>query len=134
MGVAARRLRSANVPTLITALQNWDELARLLPGARGQIAGNVLLGPVCDRAEGLMAAATGDAVLAPPLLRRALAGFETLGAGFEVARTQEELASAVGGEEGRSLRDAALAAYERLGAAPSTERLRVAVARPDKQV
>jgi len=111
----------------LVALQNWDELAKLLPRARDQIAGNVLLGPVCDRAEGLMAAATGEAVLAPLLLRRALAGFETLGAGFEVARTQEELASAVGGEEGRSLRDAALAAYERLGAAPHGERLRVAL-------
>jgi hypothetical protein len=72
-----------------------------------------------------MAAAAGDAGLAPPALRRALAGFETLGASFEVARTQEELAAVVAGEEGHSLREAARAAYERLGAAPHVERLRV---------
>lgn len=117
----------------LVALQNWDELADFLPRVREQIAGNVLLGPAWDRAEGLMAAAAGEAALASAALRRALAGFETLGAAFEVARTQEHLAAMVGGEEGVALREAARAAYERLGAAPHTERLREAVARPDKQ-
>jgi hypothetical protein len=55
-----------------------------------------------------------------------LVGFEALGAAFEVARTQERLAEVLGGHEGRLLRDAALGAYERLGAGPFVERLRVA--------
>jgi hypothetical protein len=50
-----------------------------------------------------------------------------LGAAFEVARSQERLAEVVGGREARLLREAALAAYERLGAAPYVERLRVAL-------
>jgi hypothetical protein len=111
----------------LVALRSWEELAALVPKAREQIAGNALLGPVCDRAVGLMAAAAGDAAVAPPALRRALAGFEMLGAAFEVARSQERLAEVVGGRESRLLREAALAAYERLGAAPYVERLRVAL-------
>jgi hypothetical protein len=111
----------------LVALRSWEELAALVPKAREQIAGNALLGPVCDRAVGLMAAATGDAAVAPPAFRRALAGFEMLGAAFEVARSQERLAEVVGGREARLLREAALAAYERLGAAPYVERLRVAL-------
>jgi hypothetical protein len=110
----------------LVALRNWEELAIFLPKAREQISGNALLGPVCDRAEGLMAAAAGDRALAPPALHRALVGFEALGAAFEVARTQERLAEVLGGHEGRLLRDAALGAYERLGAGPFVERLRVA--------
>jgi class 3 adenylate cyclase/tetratricopeptide (TPR) repeat protein len=109
----------------LVALRNWDELADFLPRVREQIAGNVLLAPVCDRADGLMAAATGDAAKAQPALRRALATFEALGAGFEVARTQDYLAAVVGGQEGRVLREAARAAYERLGAAPHVERLAI---------
>lgn len=111
----------------LVALEYWEDLAGFVPRARDQIAGNALLGPVCDRAEGLMAAATGDSAAAASALRRALAGFEMLGAAFEVARTQERLAEVTGGPEGRSLRESALAAYERLGAIPSVERLRVAL-------
>jgi class 3 adenylate cyclase len=110
----------------LVALRNWKELASFVPKAREQISGNALLGPVCDRAEGLMAAAAGDRALAPPALHRALVGFEALGAAFEVARTQERLADVLGGQEGRLLREAALGAYERLGAGPFVERLRVA--------
>jgi hypothetical protein len=113
----------------LVALQEWDQLAGFVPRVREQIDGNVLLGPVCDRAEGLMAAAEGDPAAATAALRRALAAFETLGAAFEVALTQEQLAAVVGGEEGRSLREAALGAYERLGATPFVERLRVALGR-----
>ena len=111
----------------LVALRSWEELAALVPKAREQIAGNALLGPVCDRAVGLMAAAARDAAMAPAALRRAVDGFEMLGAAFEVARSQERLAEMVGGREARLLREAALAAYERLGAAPNVERLRVAL-------
>ena len=41
--------------------------------------------------------------------------------------TQEQLAEVVSGREARLLREAAVAAYERLGAAPYVERLRVAL-------
>jgi class 3 adenylate cyclase len=111
----------------LVALRSWGELAALVPKAREQIAGNALLGAVCDRAEGLTAAATGDAAAAQRALRRALAGFERLGAAFEVARTQEQLAEVLSSREARLLREAAVAAYERLGAAPHVHRLRVAL-------
>jgi hypothetical protein len=111
----------------LVALRSWEELAALLPKAREQISGNALLDPVCDRAEGLAAANADNVALARSALRKALAGFETLGAAFEVARSQERLAEVVGDQEGLLLRESALAVYERLAAAPHVERLRVAL-------
>jgi hypothetical protein len=74
-----------------------------------------------------VAAAADNPAVATSALRKALDGFEMLGAAFEVARTQERLAEVVGGREARLLREAALAAYESIGAAPCVERLRVAL-------
>ena len=88
-----------------------------------------LAGPASDRAEGLARAAAGDRSAAEALLRRALDAFGRMGAVFEAALTSERLAAvaAVAADaDAAHLRAAALAVYERLGAAPHVERLRAA--------
>ena len=111
----------------LVALRRWQELRDFLPKIQPHIAGNALLGPVCDRAEGLMALAGGDWRTATAALRRALHGFQALGAIFETARTGEQLAELLDAREARSLREAALEVFERLGALPHMERLRAAL-------
>jgi DNA-binding NarL/FixJ family response regulator len=70
------------------ALGEWDRLRAFLPDARRRSASLAILGPVCDRAEGMVASADGDTERAIELLREALAGFERLGVPYEVARTK----------------------------------------------
>jgi len=57
------------------------------------VAGNALLAPYCDRAEGLVHGQAGRTRQAAQALRRALARFEQLGVPFEAARTREQLAA-----------------------------------------
>lgn len=99
-------------------------MAALLPTARANIAGNALLGPVCDRAEGIATAEAGHRGEAAGLLRAARAGFDTLKVPFETARTLEDLA-AIGSDRGaRPALEAALATYDRLGARPHSDAVR----------
>jgi hypothetical protein len=70
---------------------DWVAVRAMLPQARDNIAGNALLGPWCDRAEG-MAAAEGNRGDADKALSRAVRTFDDLGVVFEAARTREELA------------------------------------------
>ena len=77
------------------ALGDWERLRAFLPDARRRSATLAILGPVCDRAEGMVAAADGDTDRAIELLRRALAGFERLGVPYEIARTKTLLADAL---------------------------------------
>jgi hypothetical protein len=67
------------------------------------------------------------------LLRQAAAAFQRFELPFELARTREWLADAVSDTvERRSLLDAALSAYEQLGADLHTERVRAALATQDQ--
>ena len=72
----------------LTALADWPTLAAFLPTARGAVAGNALLAPVCDRAEGQLLAAAGRQREAEETLRRAVRGFEQLSVPYEAARTR----------------------------------------------
>jgi class 3 adenylate cyclase/tetratricopeptide (TPR) repeat protein len=77
----------------LTALQDWDEVEKLLPLARAKVPGLAVLGPSCDRAEGVLAHARGDPARGFATLERAVAGFEALGTRAEVDATREILAS-----------------------------------------
>ncbi len=73
----------------LIALEDWDELRRLLPLARPHAAGLAILAPCCDRAEGIVAGARADGAAAREGLERALAGFESLGAAMEAEATRK---------------------------------------------
>ena len=77
------------------ALGDWDRLRAFLPEARRRSASLAILGPVCDRAEGMVAVADGDTDQAIDQLRLAIAGFARLGVPYELARTQALLANAL---------------------------------------
>src|SRR4051812_3915386 len=100
----------------------------MLPTARGDVDGNALLGPWCDRAAGLAAAAEGNRREAEEALARALRTFDELGARFEAARTREQLAGLRPPDDARTLLSAALRVYEELGATPSADRARALLA------
>jgi hypothetical protein len=106
----------------LSALGKWDPLREFLPEARRVSRGLAVLGPACDRAEGVLLRATGDAERGGRLLGKALDGFETLRVPFEAARTREELARLDGPELARHL-ERAYETYERLGARPHAERV-----------
>jgi class 3 adenylate cyclase/tetratricopeptide (TPR) repeat protein len=108
----------------VVQLQDWNALPDALAGARRVQDALVILGPGCDRAEGMALAAAGESTHAETLLRKALARFEELGVPFETARTLEALATVVPPGERRTLSERAGEIYERLGARPSLERLR----------
>jgi tetratricopeptide (TPR) repeat protein len=75
----------------LIALQEWDELERFVPLVRRYVPGLAILGPCCDRAEGLVTRARGDPMAATAALERALAGFDALNAGAEAAATRHLL-------------------------------------------
>jgi DNA-binding NarL/FixJ family response regulator len=112
-----------------------------LPAARaaavelGEMAARVgapALRHAATDAAGAVALAEGDARIALEHLREAWEGWRDLDAPFEVARVRVLLASAyaaLGDEEGaRMEREAALEAFEHLGARPNVERLAAAAA------
>jgi tetratricopeptide (TPR) repeat protein len=108
----------------LVAMSDWQGLQEFLSQARVSGSGSPLLGPTCDRAEGQMAAARGKPEEAEAQLRRALEGFERLKVPFEIARTQEALASVSPPAEAGPLLRRALETYERLEAKPHAERVR----------
>jgi len=108
----------------LVALADWTALGDALPAIRGNVAGNTLLGPHCDRAEGRLHAAAGRPRAAATALRRALAGFTALGVPFEVAGTHEMLAEIGPAAGARASLDTALAIYHQLGAEPSARAVR----------
>ena len=115
----------------LVALEDWRAVDQLLPAARASVTGNALLALFCDRAEGLGHARGGRLPQARRALRRALAGFDRLGVPFEAARTREHLAALEPAGTARPLLQAALSTYERLGAVPRQQALRVALTRRD---
>ncbi|HYJ72658.1 MAG TPA: hypothetical protein VE265_09310, partial [Actinomycetota bacterium] len=118
------------LPEALVALEDWPGVTELLPLARAAVVGNALLAPACDRAEGLAHAHAGRTREAAQALRRALAGFERLGVPFEAARTREQLAAVEPPGAARSLLEAALATYERLGCAPRGRAVRARLRAP----
>ena len=85
-------LHARSLLEALVALEDWDEVGRFVPLARRQVAGLAILGPCCDRAEGLAARARGNGTTATALLERALRGFEALNAGSETMATRHLLA------------------------------------------
>ena len=77
----------------LAALEDWSALEEVLPRARAATAGNALLEPFCDRASGLMTAASGDRRSAETYLVRALTGFRHLGVRYQAERTLEAIAA-----------------------------------------
>jgi hypothetical protein len=106
----------------LVAQQDWEGVREFVPSARSIADGMAILGPACDRAEGLAEAAAGKRWSATELLKGALGAFERLSVPFEAARTREALAGITGAEESRDYLEHAMAAYERLGALPYHER------------
>lgn len=94
------------------AVRDWDRLRAFLPDARRRSASMAILGPICDRAEGMVKAADGDADQAVELLQRAAAGFERLGVPYEIARTKSMLANVL--PDGDAMLAEALASAESL--------------------
>jgi class 3 adenylate cyclase/tetratricopeptide (TPR) repeat protein len=76
----------------LCALQDWDAVEEFLPLARNQVSGLAVLGPCCDRAEGLLAIARGNRNRSAEAFERALAGFAALKAGAEATATREVIA------------------------------------------
>jgi DNA-binding NarL/FixJ family response regulator len=106
------------------ALGDWDRLRAFLPEARRRSAKLAILRPVCDRAEGMVATADGDADRAAELLRRALAGFERMGVPYEISRTKALLANVL--PDGDAMLAEAIATAESLlgdrGSQPTPQR------------
>jgi class 3 adenylate cyclase/tetratricopeptide (TPR) repeat protein len=134
-GEIAERLRAAGdlwrAPDAIVAgvealveLSDWKGLVEFLSQTRSLGAVSATLEPTRDRAEGLMKAAAGETEQADRTLRRALEGFERLKVPFEIARTQEALASVSPPADAARLLHRALETYERLEARPHAERAR----------
>ena len=95
----------------------------LVTSVRGFVGAHALLGPACDRSEGLVRAAEGhrDAALGP--LRRSVEAFDRLGARYEAARTREAMASISSTENRRELLLDALECYQEIGARRDADRV-----------
>jgi tetratricopeptide (TPR) repeat protein len=118
-GACGPRLALAQVEAHI-AMEDWTAVSRCLPAARSLVPGNALLGPVCDRAEGLLEVARGRRTRARGLLWRALRGFETLEVRYDAARTRELLAAVEPAPMAGDLLAAAREQYAGLGLAVSS--------------
>ena len=110
------------------ALADWDALRSVLPIARADISGNALLGPWCDRAEGIAAADDGSRNAAVAAFTRAVEAFDHFGVAFEAARTREEAAKLATPADARALLQSALEGYDFVGATPSADRVRATLA------
>ena len=107
----------------LEALEDWEELGRLVAEFDDLRNAGPYLGALLRRglARSQLAAGHRDEGIAE--LRAALGAFDEMSAPFESARTHEALADAVADERTDHL-EAALAAYEALGAAPHAKRVR----------
>jgi len=106
------------------------DLERAIPIARDLVEASTVLGPIADRAEARLLLEGGRPRDARPLLESALRRFEEFEVPYEAARTRELLAEVSDETERVALLGDAWAAYERLGATPSVERVRARLGRP----
>lgn len=102
----------------LVALEDWPAVGDFVPLARASVAGNALLAPSCDRAEGLVHAQASRMPEAIRALRRSLARFGRLSVPFEAAKTREHLAALEPATTARPLLQVARETYERLGSTP----------------
>lgn len=116
----------------LAALRDWEALAEHLSYTRTFAGALAVLGPTCDRAEGLLRAASGDVDAAVDRLGRSLEAFERLGERYEAARTKEALAPMSSSDKAHELLAEALQCYEDLGAGPDAERVRTLLDRSDE--
>ena len=120
---------------LLALTGRWEEVPPFLEGDRAYSAEAELLAlPIhLDRLEGRTALAAGDLDQGASMLEKARSGFEALSATWERARTELDLAEALGAagraDEARSWLDAATPDIERVGALIEIERLRDLYAR-----
>src|SRR4029077_2257550 len=110
----------------LVALHDAEGLRAFLPAAEQIRQAIAVLAPAIDRAQGLLRLWEGDAAGARPFFERALSEYERIGNPFEAARTRESLAEALPATERAPVLDAALRAYQDLGATPHAERVRAA--------
>ena len=121
---------------LVAAADDWENASSFIAEARAHAseAGLVALPLFADRLEGLAAMANGDAVRAASLLERAVDGLTLLDAAFDVALTNVDLAAAVTHlgrhAEARTVIDAAISTFERLGARALADRAIAASTKP----
>jgi hypothetical protein len=106
---------------LIAATEDWQRAPSLLDEMRThmEIAGTgAAIGPFANKLEGMSILAAGDPVAAVDKLTQASAGFETLRAVWEQARTDIELARALDAagrqEDAQQRRDDAISIFRRL--------------------
>ncbi|MGI8929168.1 MAG: AAA family ATPase [Candidatus Limnocylindrales bacterium] len=100
------------------------DVERFLPAARELTPALAILGPTADRIDARLAIADGDLDRARSLLESSVAGFVDLAIPFEIAQTQELLATLVDDPRRTDLLRSAAERYEGLGAKPSIERVR----------
>lgn len=118
-----RELAPVRIDALAT-LGRWDELHEFIERVTHLIDATPLLKPIIRRAEGLALVAAGDPAAAAEALNDAAAGFDSIVAPFESARTREALAELVEEPERRAMLVQVLSTYEALGAIPHVERVR----------
>jgi class 3 adenylate cyclase/tetratricopeptide (TPR) repeat protein len=114
----------------LAALGDWGALTRQIASVRRFAGALAVLGPACDRAEGLVRAAEGDADAAVDSLRRSLDAFERLGERYEAARTKEAMGSVSPTEKSHDLFVQCLREFEELGARPDSERVKTRLGTP----
>ena len=126
----ARPLQDQVVAEVLAASERWDDVRAFLDASRAYAAEAGLLAlPVhLDRLEGRASIAAGELDRGVELLAFARDGFDRLGAAWERARTQLDLAEAslIAGrrEDARAGLDAATPVIERVGALLEIERSR----------
>ncbi len=99
-----------------------EALVRVVKGLADVRAVGPHMAAIFDRADGRARALRRDPE-GQELLRSVVERFDEQGAVFDAARTRELLAEVVSPDEARTLLGAALAVYQRLGAAPHVARV-----------
>ena len=113
----------------LEAMEDWQGLDQLVDGLDDLRSESPYVDAHMDRARGRILVAAGQVEAGAASLRRSIETFDRVPVVFEAARTREALADALPDERAELLA-AALATYERLGAAPHVERVRGKLAAP----
>jgi class 3 adenylate cyclase/tetratricopeptide (TPR) repeat protein len=131
-GEAARRGTEAALAMFeaLAALEDWEALGALVTSVRGFVGAHALLGPACDRSEGLVRAAEGHRDAALGSLRRSMEAFDQLGARYEAARTKEAMGTVSPTKKSHDLFVQCLREFEELGARPDSERVKTRLGIP----
>ena len=110
----------------LEALESWTALGLLADRLEAMRAASPFIDAHVERARGRSLVAAGQLESGIAALRRAVDAFDRIPVVFEAAQAREALAEAAPDERAELLA-AALATYERLGAAPHAERVRASL-------